>query len=243
VHIIRKATAFNPGGRYQTVQQLLQDIVAYLSRFDTNANPQLAFESGNDILKQSVGQKTLTVEKCLAIIDVMVGGKMSAIEFIENFDRIPVPVLKYMSLHLDTELEQLLTFYEQNLPIYRQEGDSDFEYAEVISDRMKTIYENSKNLDYKTRSLKIILQNAIWYNRYAVMDDFTYLLEQIKLDDEAFAIAQMLKEENDSYNRIYDRVSSAKLHFRIRAVQDEIKAREEAARKATPKEWVIPPEY
>ncbi|MBN8876889.1 MAG: protein kinase [Sphingobacteriales bacterium] len=241
IHIIRTATAFNPGSRHQSVSELMNDIDVYSSKFDPITNSQLGFETANNLIKQSIRENDLTIEKCLSLIDIMVSGKMSEIEYVENFDKIPTQALKHMAQRLDSELDRMLSLYDEYIPEYRR--NAEWDYAEVISEKMRTIYESTNNLDFKARTLRIILQNAISFNRFSVMDDFDSILQSIKSDDEGFAIAQMLRQEQDNYSRLFDRVPPSKLHFHIRNVQKEIKEEVDAARNSVKKGHEIPPEY
>ena len=77
---------------------------------------------------------------------------------------------------------------------------------------------------------------SVYCNRYNAMEVFDQMLQQIKDDEEAVAVSEMLKENQNYYENISDRVPASKLHPIIQHLQKELQQKIETEKNDRLKE-------
>ncbi len=141
-------------------------------------------------------------------------------EFLQQFDRLSVDLLRVMARRLPEQLTSVLNAY--CAAIENEVGRYNFEYAEVVADKMRAIYRVADSSELKALALKATMIAAVQLNRYAAMEVFDTMLVAVENDDDAVAIAEMLRDEADYYKALASHVSKTRLHVVIRAVYEEL---------------------
>src|SRR5690606_15766394 len=136
-------------------------------------------------------------------------------------DQIPNQILKIFSNQLQDRFEPLLKEYTEQLSKYISENRLDFSYAETVASKMSAIFKSTKNILFKGLAIKNILRAAVWFNRFNAMDTFNQLLQEIKGNEEAGIVAQILEEEIELYSRIADQSADNVLHPTIVEVKNK----------------------
>ena len=93
---------------------------------------------------------------------------------------------------------------------------------------MNRIFKGTKDLATKIKAMRMTLFASVYCNRFNAMEIFDVMLQEIKNDQDAVAVIEMLKDNLDSYDYIADRIPSTKLHPLIQVLQQDIKQRKEA---------------
>jgi eukaryotic-like serine/threonine-protein kinase len=97
-------------------------------------------------------------------------------------------------------------------------GDYPFPFAEDVADKMEIIFKNTTSPEIKKNSLISVLISGKRLNRFAAMGVFDRLLQTIKDDTIAYAVADGLREDMYDYKRLYDRIPKKELHPAIQVV-------------------------
>jgi serine/threonine protein kinase len=212
-HIILKATNENPDERYQTVSELVDSVKVYLYSLNPAEDPKAIFEqclSESDILLSEGGYEKDTVIK---LINVLYQCKDDTELFLDLFDKIPPKLLKLILSEMDEEFGSVLEEYSQVLEnLFTERYYYSYTYAEVVARRMKIVYENTSKINNKVLAPKNILKASVNCNRWAAMDVFDDLILNIKNENEAIAIAEMLNENMYFYANLAERLEKKKLH-------------------------------
>ena len=240
-YIIQKATSVDPNGRYQSVSDLQQVIKSYELSIDPNANPSEVFANKINEVNNLLRQGHYNNAACLSLLDILDKVKENPTVFIEYFDKIPIQIIKVLANNLNEQFESTLATYSINLFEYISVNRVDFSYAEDVAEKMSAVFYATSRLDFKAIAMKQALIIAVRFNRYRAMDVFDSLLQYVKTNDVALAIADLLRTEMDSYSRLYNRVSKNNLHYILQIVWDEaeqyIKDEKERRDKET-QEWL-----
>ena len=234
MYIIQRATKERAADRFSTVSELMDAVNNYIASLDVNAHPIKAFESYIDTAKDLAAQgrydKTV-IAQIIASIRSVEGDENV---FIELVDKLPKDVVKKVVADFEADFNHLFYIYANGIMNYLSNNRLGFEYAEVIADLMKVVFQSTKHLEIKRDALKINLVSSIYFNRYYAMGIFDDLLLSIKDDQEASTIATMLMEEADSFSDRIDALPYKDLHPKIRAVVDFIKSKHKDGPKPLP---------
>ncbi len=220
-YIIQKATAPDPDDRYQTVSDLLQAIKSYEKSLNPKENPKDALSNKLIEINKLLQSGLYREELCIELIDLLGNNKNDTKLFVEFFDQIPNQILKILSNQLQDRFEPLLKEYTEQLSKYISENRLDFSYAETVASKMSAIFKSTKNILFKGLAIKNILRPAVWFNRFNAMDTFNQLLQEIKGNEEAGIVAQILEEEIELYSRIADQSADNVLHPTIVEVKNK----------------------
>ncbi len=232
VYIIQKATEPNPDERYQSVSELLQAINSFKKSMNPAKNPKDALENKLLEIENLLKEGYYREELCIELLELLLHNSEDYELFIEYFDRIPNQILKILANQLEQRFRPILDLYTKNLNLFFNETHFDFSYAETVSSKMSTIFLNTSNLHFKSTAIRNTLRAAVRCHRFKAMDSFNYLLQQIKNDEEAGLIGQILLDEMDLYKGIADQTASNFLHPAIIEVKNEaLKQLEEDERK------------
>ncbi|SNQ43668.1 serine/threonine-protein kinase [Cellulophaga lytica] len=233
VYIIQKATSAEPNDRYQTVGELLQAINSFKKSLNPKENPIDALE--NKLLEMSKLLKSgyYNEEVCIAFIDLLGNNVDEPNIFIEYFDKIPNEILKIFANQLKDRFKPIFDVYTKNFELYFDSNTIDFRYAETVASKMAIIYNHTKDLEFRAIAIRNALRAAVWCHRFAAMDTFNHLIQQVKDNEEAGLITQILSEEIELYQSLADQVSDNDLHPVLREFKNDVlKKKEEEEKKA-----------
>ena len=220
MYIIKRATKDRAAERYQSVNELMDAVNNYISSLDVNAHPIKAFESyitaATDLAKKNKYDSSLISK----IIATLKGGEIDIKLFYEMFDKIPYNLITKMASDFSTQFKEILNYYNVNLFLYIENYKRVFEYAEKVGNNMESVYKGSKDLEIKANALRNILKTGCYFNRFYTIGIFDNLLINVKDNEEAKIIANMLYEEMDSFKTRIDDLPYSDLHFEIRKVID-----------------------
>ena len=228
VYIIQKATSPDPDDRYQSVSEMLQAIKSYQKSLSPTQNPQDALENKLLEITKLLKDGYYREELCIELLDLLGNNSDKYELFIDYFDRIPDQILKILVNQLEERFLAILDVYSKNLKIFFSETQYDFSYAEIVASKMSTIFKNTSNPQLKGVAIRNTLIGAVYCNRYNAMDTFNYLLQQIKDDEEAGLVGQILLEEIDLYKGIADQTANNLLHSTIAEIKQQALAKIEA---------------
>lgn len=229
-YIIQKAIKNNPNDRYKTVGELMDAIYSYKLSLDQNSNPFEKFENhlktSIELLKEGKFEKNVVEE----MLQIVYETKEDAKTFFDYFDKIPDKIIEVCSNQLAEDFEPIFEEYTNQIKDFFYNGRLGFSYAETVASKMKRIYINAKRLDFKVMALRNILFSSVYFNRFAAIEIFDQILTSIKDNDEAMAIAGMLREDIDFFESRVEHLPKRNLHVAIQdvcnLVNQRIKERE-----------------
>lgn len=207
--IIQRATRENPDDRYQSIDQFMDALTAYVQSKRPGASASRIFD---DVTRQAhelakVGQ--YNQENLNELIDTLQLFASQESIYIDQFNRIPIPVLQVLTVCCTSRFLDVLNQYIQALK--DEVANRPFEFAETVAARMKAVFEAASDSQTKAASLEAILISAVTLNRYAAMNIFDRLLLAIKESDDAVAISDMLRRNIDQYRFVAGRISQNQL--------------------------------
>lgn len=215
--ILEKATREQPAKRYQTVGALMDAIETYIRAKGPDLSPSPAFEAALEEAKAllQVGRyRNENIETLIVILLRFVG---EPVELIKQFDRLPDEILPVMGKSSETFPSMLEAYC---VALDDVVGGYNFAYAEIVARKMDSVFKNATGTQVKVLAMRATLIAAVRLNRYAAMDIFDEMLTSITADEEAFAVAEMLKENQTLYGLVAARVPKNKLHTAIREAHD-----------------------
>jgi serine/threonine protein kinase len=220
-YIVQKATRENPVDRYQSIGSLMDAIKSYRLSKDPAQHPRETFENmigkANELLKQN----QYNPAELKQMIDILADGiPLAAGTIIDLFAAIPKPLLRVMVSDMPDEAIQCLEKYARS--VKDAIGTYDFAKAELVADRMKEVFNASKNAEIKKFALLAILYAAVTLNRYAAMDVFDELLRKVKDPGDAVPIAEALQDNAAFYKKVAERIPADQLNAAVRAVRNEV---------------------
>jgi serine/threonine protein kinase len=226
-YIIQKATSPDPDDRYQKVADLKQAIETFQLSLNPGTNPIQALETYLFEIDKLQRSGMYNEELYGNFLDLLGSLEKDPDSFLTMFDRIPDQALKIFSDHISDRFEGFMATYTEVLKEYFANNNVGFHYAETVADKMALIMENTNSIPIKGNCVRNALRVAVWYNRFAAMDTFDYMIQNIKEEEDAVYVAQILNEEIDLYKELADRISESNLHPAI----NEIKKKTEPSPK------------
>lgn len=228
LYIVRKCISDNPENRYQTVGELENALKNYLLSLRPESNPTNAFENLINIAKDNL--KTISYDKTNVenIIETLFQFKDEVEIFFKKFNDIPKSILEIIASNLPALTTELVDIYSATIEKHFRENRIDFSDAELVAEAMYQIFKGTKDIDIKIKTMKMTLFASVWCNRYSAMGVFDEMLQEIKDDQEAVAVSEMLKENEEFYKDIVDRVPANKLNPIIQYLQKQIQDKNEA---------------
>jgi len=200
-HILQKATNHDPDQRYQSVAELQQALKTYQLSLNPESNPIQSLESKLLQIEQLSKSGSYNEDLYVAFINEL--GTLQANQniFISLFDKIPEYALIIFARQLKSHFEPFMLHYSDALNEFIKHPIR-FGYAEIVADKMEIIFLNTDSFVLKGRALQNTLRIAIICNRYAAMDTFDFLLQQIKDEATAVYIAQILHDDFQYYKNL-----------------------------------------
>ncbi len=217
-HILQKATSHNPDQRYQSVAELQQALKTYQLSLNPESNPIQSLESKLLQIEQLSKSGSYNEDLYVAFINELGTLQANQNVFISLFDKIPDYALIVFARQLKSHFEPFMLHYSDALNEFIKHPIR-FEYAEIVADKMEIIFLNTESFILKGSAIQNILRVAIHCNRFAAMDTFDFLLQQIKDDDTAVYIAQLLHDDFEYYKNLALRVDEINLHPAINEVR------------------------
>jgi serine/threonine protein kinase len=225
LYIVRKCIADNPEDRYKTVGELENSLNNYLLSLKPQSNPINAYENLINVAKDNLKANTYDKENVENIVKLLFNFKDDPETFFKKFNDIPKPILEIIASNLPAICSELIDIYSSTTETHFRDSRISFEDAELVANAMIKIFNGTKDLAIKIKAMKITLITSVWCNRYSAMAIFDQMLQDIKDDQEAVAVNEMLKENLDEYEHIADRVPTTKLHPIIQYLQKQIQDR------------------
>jgi len=214
-YVIQKATRQNPDERYQSVNQLLDALHDAVRLTDPELNPKGIFEELLTVAEEKLKSNQYDPKNIEQLIQLVYSSD-DLEEYIDLFHRIPNRIIQVCASNLSTEFEPIMQKYKS--AIDEEISNYPFSFAENVADKMEIIFKNTVSPDLKKNALLSILISGRRLNRWAAMGDFDRLLQTIKDDNVAYAVADGLREEKYDYQRLYDRIPKKELHPAIQIV-------------------------
>lgn len=241
VYIVQKATNPDPDDRYQSVSELIQAIKSFQKSLNPTENPKEAIENKLLEIEKLLASGYFREDLCVELLDLLGNNSDDAGLFIEYFDKIPNQILEILASQLHDRFEPVFDLYTEKLASYFSDNWLDFSYAETVASKMSAVFRSTSQTKFKGIAIRNTLRASIWCNRFNAMDSFNHMIQQIKDDDEAGLISQILLEEIELYRGIADQIADNDLHPVIvdvkNAAIEHLKAEEEKKKKEQ-EEWM-----
>jgi eukaryotic-like serine/threonine-protein kinase len=216
-HVIKRATREHPDDRYPNVAALIAAVDAYLGAQDPNANPGRTLEALIKQAEESPFSDDDLIVVATKICTTFLLLKDEPEEVAIWFEKLPTNLLTALAELLPAEFEPVVRLYSDAVVEFA--GDRGYSYAEVVAEKMKTVFRATASIEIKSLALRAVLVAAVKLNRYAAMDVFDGLLLSVDTGEAATAIAEMLEDNLEHYGWLASRITASKLQPRIHAVQ------------------------
>lgn len=220
-HVVSRATQQQPDRRYQSVAQLMDAVQNFIRAQDPAAAASSQFDGLIEQARALLESGKYDARNCEAILETIPQVTEDGELYIEQFERIPKELLRVMADTVPHLLERPLDIYCK--AVEDVIGGYNFSHAEVVADRMSSVFSGAANATLKVAALKATLIAAVKLSRYAAMDVFDRLLTSVNSPDIAVPTAEMLREQREYYRYMIGRIPDARLHAAIRAVNQEIR--------------------
>ncbi len=192
-HIVRRATAENPEGRYQDVKSLLSSLTTYRVSMDARANPREALENIITALEDAFPNAIPSHERLSGLMEVLsYTSLLDHALVLESFHRVPVKWLPDIARACDSVLNPVLLAYAT--AIQERVGGYQFPFADDVCERMKAIYEHSAAVSTRVLALRALMTSADKLGRYAPQSTFCNYLMKVTTIELALPIAEMISE-------------------------------------------------
>lgn len=215
-YVIQKATKQNPDDRYQSVGQLLDALYDYRRSINPAQNPRGTFASLLQVAEANLQNNQYNQDNVQKLLQTIYATSDDSSLFIQLFDEFPERLLMNAPDVFISEFEPVMEKYrdyiEQNV------GGHSYSYAETVARKMAIVIKYSKSPEITKNATQCILNAAVILNRFAAMDSFDSIITRIQDDDDAIAVAEMLRDKISIYKKVYSRVPKSQLHPAIRSV-------------------------
>lgn len=215
-YIIRKCTNENPDDRYQNIAELRFALIKHLEILKGENNPYIFFDN----LIAELHKKGASKEDVYNLFNVLYEFKEDSDIFYSKAKAIPV---KYFCHLNDGDLLTFVDVYNDIVIYLNDNGKLSWSDAETIADQMKKVCNSTKDVEIRTKAMRITLFFAASFNRYNAMDVFNSMLASVKTDEEAASVASMLNDHLHEYENVVlqqDRVDG--LHPHIQGIRNNI---------------------
>ena len=218
-HIVGRATQQHPDRRYQTVVQLMDAVQNYIR----SQNPQATANSQFELLLEQANSLSTSgrydTQNLQLILDILPQITDRSETYIEQFERIPHGLFQVMAEQMPNQIERPLEIYCD--AIEDVIGGYNFAHAEKVADLMSAVYSGAIRPAIKVLALKTILIAAVKLGRFAAMEVFDRLLQDVNSQEVAVPVAEMLRENRQYYDRMIGRIPENMLHAAFRIVNQE----------------------
>jgi serine/threonine protein kinase len=225
--IVKKCTEDHPNDRYNNVSELKNVLHSYLKSLEPDDDPINKFENLILIAKDYLIDNTYDASNINDILNTLYFFQDDSNLFFKKFNELPLKLLDVIALKFNFHCLNLINTYFKTVTNYLENTIYNFQDADIIASRMYRLFHSTESIEVKKVALEMTLIAAVSLNRYSAMAKFDTMLKSIRTNDEAFVISEMLKENQEKYINVYDRIPSFELHTSIRNLQYEIKKRKE----------------
>lgn len=193
--IIKKATANVPGDRYKTVDLLAEAVKDYLRLLRNPKEPLRIFTERLEVVTNRLASEGKWAPAEVKVLLNAVRGLLEEPSvLIDEFDRIPDVIWEKAAKKLDEDLIDALEAY--CVALDEQVGGRAWSYAELVAAKMHRVFEYSAHPKVRALAVRATLIAAVDLNRFAAMDTLEELLLEVKSEQDASAVADILREEN-----------------------------------------------
>lgn len=227
LYIIQTCIADNPDDRYKSISDLENALSNYHLALHPENNPLNAFENLINIAKQNIALNQFDRQNAEDIIKTLFTFKDETDLFFQKSNIIPIKLLEAIASNYQRLTKDFLSIYTSTTTKHFKESRIDFSDAEPVSKIMEAIFRGTKDIEIKVHAMQMTLFVSSFCNRYSAMSIFDTMLQSIKTDQEAVAVAEMLKNSWEYYVDLYDRVPAKRLNPLIQKVQKEIRDKKE----------------
>ncbi len=215
-YIIERATQHHPDRRYQSVGQLMDAVENFARAQDPNASAHGEFEAALERAEALLEQGKYNSEKLEKLLGVLLQVTDDDEYYFEQFERISSRLIGVMARRKPDLLRPSLEKYAQVVEDII--GNYNFSHAEIVAKKMKAAFIATNNPTIRVLALKATMIAAVKLNRFAAMEVYDQLLQQITTPEVAAPAAEMLRENIRYYRYLSGRVPPAKLHTAIRQI-------------------------
>lgn len=223
--IIKRATAHIPSERYPNVEKLTHAVKRYLELLRSPKDPIGTYAERLDTVKKRLensGKYNLgEVSELLSAVHGLLEDHST---LIEEFDRIPDVVLEKAAKRLPEELADALDAYVKALD--GVVAGREWPYAEEVAARMRRVFDYTGISTLKATAIEATLVAAADLHRFAAMDSLEEMLCAVTSDEDAEAIADVLRDQEMRVRVVAPRYKNTHMHHVLREVLREIEATE-----------------
>lgn len=217
MHIIERATQQHPDRRYQTVGQLMDAVQNFIRAQDPQGTAHEGFEAALEQANALIEENRYSTENLEKLLELVIQLGDDDDFYIEQFERFPRRLLRIMADRLPGQLEAPLTRYAE--AVQNRIGGYNFEHAETVAKKMRAVFDGADHANMKVLALKATMIAAVSLNRFAAMEVFDNMIMEVRSNELAAPVAEMLRENVDYYRWLAERVPEGKLHAAIRQIE------------------------
>lgn len=221
-YVIERATEQRPEERYQSVGALMDAVQDYMHSREPEGSPHHAFESALQAAEGLLKVGRYRRENLEALLGLLAHFGDDPETFLEQFDRVPNKLLQTITHNCSAELRPVLKAYLS--AVDSVVGSYNFSYAETVAQKMRIVFHASDDASMKALAVRTTLIAAVDLNRYAAMDTFASLLADVEREEDAVAVAGVLREEMTRFEVVASGIPKSKLHPVILAVREQATA-------------------
>lgn len=218
-HVIQKATRENPDDRYQDIGHLMDAVNLYRESKDPASNPREALESLLQQVKDESGKGRYDTDTVRKLLHFFTSDKLSTDTIMDSFARIPKKLLATIASKFSDELRPALQAYVA--AVDDQVAAKPFPYAETVANAMEIVFNGSKTPELRVLALKAALIAAVSLNRFAAMETFNVMLQNLTPADD-LPTADMLRENMRQYGVVAPQVPADRLLSAVRKVRETV---------------------
>jgi len=222
-HIVRMATAENPEERYSTIKMLQRALKSYRDSKDPRKSPQEVLHNLISRLQENHPTSDPDPAELSQVMEVLCHCcSLNARLLIESLHSIPKPWLSTISRDFNTLFQPVMKAYAA--AITDTAGGYPFDFADIVSDRMRSVFDNSPSVPTKVQALQALqalMSAADKLNRHAAQRTFCRCLAEVKTIELAQPIADMIEKHASISIRQFQHFNIALYHF---AIQEALNA-------------------
>lgn len=212
-YVIERCCRQNAEDRFQSISEVKQQIQFAYDIILMRVDPQTKFSNLLDQIQDRIKtENTYVTDEFISLIDCLNSLDSDAQQIeVKRIDKVMISVLcndKQLEGHLKIFLNVFNTMVDSK--IYG------FEYAEVIADKMKTVF-NNKNVtsSEKVYSLEVAIKASLYMNRFSAMTTCKNLI--MAIDDNVLAQNVLEILERYKFSALMNEIEPASCsHFLVK---------------------------
>lgn len=221
-NIVDRCIADLPTDRYETVDDLKMSLENYRISLDPKNNPISAFNSYIEIAEADVENEELDQENLRHIVYRLGDFKKDPALYFKQAKKIPTTLLVTLASDFPSLCRTFVKIYCSVIEKYFLHSHPDFAESEIVAGMLWAIFRNTQILAIKIAALKTTLIVSVETNRYRAMGTFDSMLKTFEKDQDAVAVAEMLRENLMYYQAVAERVPRTRLHPFFQKLQDSV---------------------